>query len=461
MGKELDISKFISELPEDKKKEYLKRLELCPFLAYKPHPIQEKFHKSTKRFRLFLGGNRGGKTYGGAMEAVWTATGTHPYKQVVVPNQGWVVSLDFPTSRDITQPILKQLLGGYIKKWREADKIIELTNGSTIGFKSADSGWDKFQGTKRHWIWFDEEPKHDIYMECRMRIADLKGDIWITETPMQGLSWIFDDIYEPWEQGVGDWEVIQGKTLDNPYIPRDEIENLMKEYTGQERDARLEGKFVLFAGRVYKEFERNIHVIPPFDIPSSWTRLRSIDPGINNPTACLWMAIDPDDNFYFYDEYYESERTIAENSTIIKALSGSQDISYTLIDPVYGQKRNEIEMTSIRQEYAKNGIPTLPGVKDVAAGISAVKKKLQVSEKTGKPEAYFFDTLTNTLKEISRYRWDEFRINTAEKNKKEAPKKLQDHLMDCMRWLCAAKPYYVDPQLMALTANDFTKLTKS
>ena len=173
------------------------------------------------------------------------------------------------------------------------------------------------------------------------------------------------------------------------------------------------------------------------------------------------MAIDPDNNFYFYDEYYESERTIAENSIIIKALSGSQDISYTLIDPVYGQKRNEIEMTSVRQEYAKNGIPTLPGVKDVAAGISAVKKKLQVSEKTGKPEAYFFDTLTNTLKEISRYRWDEFRINTAEKNKKEAPKKLQDHLMDSMRWLCAAKPYYVDPQLMALTANDFTKLTKS
>lgn len=457
----MSLSDIISKLPEDKKKAYLRRLELCPFLSYKPHAIQQIFHKSDKRFRLFLGSNRSGKTYSGAMEAAWLATGTHPFREISVPNQGWVVSSDFPTSRDVTQPILKSLLGGYIKQWREADKIIELVNGSIIGFKSVDSGWDKFQGTKKHWIWFDEEPKHDVFMECRMRVADLKGFMWITETPTKGMTWVYDDIYLPWEKEEGEWDVICARITDNPHIPLDEIEALGKQYTGEEKEMRLEGKFVMFAGMVYKEFNHNTHVVKPFDIPPHWTRIRAIDPGINNPTACLWMAIDPDNNYYFYDEYYESERTVSENATMIKAMSGNQDISYTLIDPVYGQKRNEIEMTSIRDEYARNGIPTLPGVKDVSSGISAVKRKLQVNERTGKPEAYFFDTLKHTLSEMVRYRWDEFRINTSEKNKKEAPKKLNDHLMDCIRWLCAAKPYYVDPQLVALTANDYSKLTKS
>lgn len=455
------LEKKLSKLDSKTKKKYLQRLKLCPFLTYRPHPIQEKFHKSKRRFRCIIGGNRSGKTYSSIMEAVWMATGTHPYKKVEVPNQGWVVSLDFPTSRDVAQPLVKSMLGqGYLKNWREADKIAELVNGSTIGFKSVDSGWEKFQGTKKLWIAFDEEPKHTVYQECRMRVADLKGYIWIAETPMQGMSWVYDTIYEPWEKNEGEWDVFIIKTQDNPYTDKKEIERLKKIFVGEERDARLEGKFVLFAGMVYKEFDYNTHVIEPFDIPDDWTRVRAIDPGINNPTACLWCAVDPDNNYYIYDEYYESERTVEENSAVIKAMSGKQDIQYTLIDPVF-VKRTMQEKTSVRDEYIKNGIPCLPGLKDVSVGISAVKRKLHINEKTGKPELYFFSNCKNTLKEIRRYRWDEFRVNPSEKNKKEKPKKIQDHAMDSLRWICADEPVYVNPQLTAMVVNDSFKPTKS
>lgn len=457
----MGFEEILSKLPEDKKKKYLQRLKLCPFLSYKPHSIQDAFHKDPSRFRLILAGNRFGKTYAGAMEAIWMATGTHPYKKVEVPNQGWVVSLDFPTSRDVTQPIIKQLLGqGYLKDWREADKIAMLVNGSEIAFKSVDSGWDKFQGTKKLWIWFDEEPKNDVYQECRMRVTDLKGYIWITETPMQGMSWVYDDIYVPWEQDRGDWIVFTGKTSENPYLDMDEVKALSRVYVGEERDARLEGKFVLFAGMVYKEFDYNVHVKEPFDIPKGWTRIRAIDPGINNPTCCLWMAIDPDDNYYIYDEYYEPERTVQENASVIKAMSGQDDISYTMIDPVF-EKRDIQDLTSVKDEYARCGIPTLPGLKDVSMGISSVKRKLHVGEKINKPQLYFLKNCRNTLKEIVRYRWDEFRINPAEKNRKEKPKKLQDHAMDCLRWLCANEPRYVNPELTYSIMQDTFKPTVS
>lgn len=47
----------------------------------KKHEKQLAFHKCTKRNRWVFGGNRSGKTECGAVECVYMARGTHPYRE--------------------------------------------------------------------------------------------------------------------------------------------------------------------------------------------------------------------------------------------------------------------------------------------------------------------------------------------------------------------------------------------
>jgi len=440
------IHDWLDNLPEDSKREYLDRLERNPFLLYIPHSVQRKFHQSDARIRAFFGGNRSGKTRALLQEVLWYATGLHPYKTIKVPVDIWVVSLDFPSSRDVVQPMIRKLLGsGYLKSWRETDRIVELTNGSTIGFKSVDSGWEKFQGTAKHVIAFDEEPKWNVYQECIMRIVSTKGDIIIAMTPLHGMTWVYDEVYEPWLDGSNeDIECFVAKTKDNPYIDSQEVGRIEKSFYDEEKTARLEGRFVEFAGLVYKEFDKNIHLVKRFTIPHHWVKIRGLDPGLNNPTACIWWAISPEDEHFIYDEYYEMDKTIKDFALDIKAKTGLQNISYTVIDPS-SANRNPAhpELKSVKEEYAKNGIWTQPGNKDVLYGINAVKQLLHLNPKTGRAKLFIFDDLEFIKKEIVRYRWDTFRHHSEEQNLKEKPKKVLDHAMDAMRYTAASDPRYV------------------
>lgn len=67
------------------------------------HKKQMEFHKSQFKNRWVFGGNRSGKTECGAVETVWLATGTHPYKTNKKNMSCWVVSLSSQVQRDVAQ----------------------------------------------------------------------------------------------------------------------------------------------------------------------------------------------------------------------------------------------------------------------------------------------------------------------------------------------------------------------
>ncbi len=218
---------------------------------YEPHQKQRLFHRSTKRNRWFIAGNRAGKTEAGAVEAVMFALGRHrftPQRNIPVPNFGWVVSSDFSSSRDVAEgKIRKYLPESEIDVWNRTDRIVKLRNGSEIGFKSCDSGRDKFQGVTRHWIWFDEEPPEDVYRECFMRTVDVKGEIWGTMTPLKGFTWFYRHIYK--NSSDPDIAIFSAALHDNPYIPKEEIERVERNYSEEEKDIRVRGRFVSISGR--------------------------------------------------------------------------------------------------------------------------------------------------------------------------------------------------------------------
>ena len=162
------------------------------------HLKQLEFHKCNKKNRWVFGGNRSGKTECGAVETVWLALGIHPFKKNKKNVSCWVVSLSSQVQRDVAQSKILYYLNPDLivdivmsQGKKEApylgviDTIIvknALGGTSKIGFKSCDQGREKFQGTSLDFVWFDEEPPYDIYLECKMRVIDRWRNFWNNDT---------------------------------------------------------------------------------------------------------------------------------------------------------------------------------------------------------------------------------------------------------------------------------------
>ena len=415
----------------------------------KVHKKQIAFHKCKKRNRWVFGGNRSGKTECGAVEVVYLACGNHPYKKNKLTS-GWVVSLSRQVQRDVAQrKILEYLPASCI------EKIVMVSGGqdsaengiidfilvrsqvggiSKIGFKSCDQGREKFQGTSLDYVWFDEEPPFDIYLECKMRVLDRCGQIFGTMTPLKGLTWVYNTIYlndkndnEIWYETM-EW-------ADNPFLSKKEIESMTKSLPAEEIESRRYGKFMQNGGMVYSEFDENVHVIEPFEVPMEWQDNISIDPGLHNPLSAHFYAVDYDGNVYVVAEHYQAQKTVEYHAEKIKEIArslnwktDSKGFLRAIIDSAARQKTLASEKNVVELFY-ENGILVNPQVdKDMFAGISTVKSYLKTAD--GSTRLFIFKNCVNLIREIKNYWWGDG----------DLPIKKDDHALDELRYYLMTKP---------------------
>ncbi|MEN6537802.1 MAG: terminase family protein [Bryobacteraceae bacterium] len=168
---------------------------------------------SPHRERLFLAGNRVGKTEGvGAYETTCHLTGEYPEwwpgRRFDHGIRAWAAGDTSKTVRDILQDKLlgpmgewgtgmipaAAILGEPRRRSGIADAVeiiyVRHSSGgySTLVLKSYDQRREAFQGTSQDLIWLDEEPPLDIYTECLLRTMTTGGSLLLTFTPLQGMS---------------------------------------------------------------------------------------------------------------------------------------------------------------------------------------------------------------------------------------------------------------------------------
>ena len=450
------------------KVEIARRKRNNPLLFYKPYESrtkvgrnpQDEFHRSQAKIKAFIGGNRSGKSIAGCIEGIWLALGIHPYIKIRVPNSGWVISLDFPTSRDVMEQKWHEWLPkSEIKHWDKQDRIIRLRNDSVVGFKSCDQGVEKFGGVGKDWIGYDEEPPggsgYAIWQESLMRTIDTAGRIFLTLTPTQGMSWTYDEIYEM--AGVDkDIEVINAEIYENPYIKEEEIAKVEKLISEDEKDMRLKGKYISFSGLIYKNFKKEVNIIKGKDI-REWYKYLAIDPGIGNPCAGLWVAMSRDSRipeFHIYDEYYEADLTIDDNARNIVSINGGDKIVWAVLDPWAGSQRSGVSGTTTFETFNNalkkhsNGRIRLKRIDryDKFSQISRIRQLLNIDEVTGIPCLTIAEHCYATIKEMARYRYQQTR-SKVEKNLSETPLKILDHTMNCLESLISTNPR---PEIFAM-----------
>lgn len=406
-------------------------------LTYTPSSKQLMFHKKGASYkeRLFLAGNRCGKTYCGAQEMAMHLTGIYPLwwkgLRFDKPIRAWAASVTSESTRDILQAaylgseetygtIPKSLILRKTYKRSVPDAVdvvyVQHKSGgiSQLGFKSYDQGREKFQGTSRHVIHLDEEPELRLYEECLMRTLDCGGSIMMTMTPLKGMSDVCLHFFESQENG-NEKIVVQASWEDAPHLNPEDIERMRSSLRPHELEAREKGIPSLGMGKVFpiEEFKISTEVI---DISSSFKMCAAVDFGWSNPTAIVWAAYDSEqDVIYITDIYKQSEKTPKEHAEVLKAKG---DWIPIVCDPA-GQAVNQQDGSSLIHAYERQGLLMNKASNAVEAGLMEMLERMQ----TGRFKV--FSHLDAWFKEFRIYRRDE----------KGRIVKEHDHLLDATRYL--------------------------
>jgi hypothetical protein len=241
--------------------------------------------------------------------------------------------------------------------------------------------------------------------------------------------------------------MIVAPSTENVHLPEGYIEGMLGSYSPERIKRDIMGSFDSFEGMIYSEFDRSLHVVHPFDIPDSWTRIIGHDHGFTNAAASVFGAVDEDGNIIIYNENYQNETLIEDICKKgITPKIGKDRISGMYIDPSTKAKRNQSGGVAYSDfsTYLDNlpkSVPLILANNDVRSGIDRIKTFLKINPKTKKPRLTIFNTCTNLLEEIGEYRWAELSSNQeGTKNQKEEPRKYNDHAVDALRYLVISRP---------------------
>lgn len=456
--------------------------------GYRPHSKQMAFHSSDDYLRLYLGGNRAGKTHGGVIEDLWWATGTHPYlKTPPPPVRIRVCVTDFILGLgEVMLPKFKALArskdlkgGSWDRAYNQQNRKLTFANGSEIQFMSYEQDLNKFAGTSQHAIHFDEEPPKDIYNECAARVIDTDGKLWVTMTPVDGITWVYDELFDKvrnapdkviligqdkhiapaYRSPIAETTVVEVGTEENPFVSAKARERFFATLDDDERSARSQGQFVAVGGKVFPEFSEETHVINMIDRPAQyfagWEIYTSTDHGWNNPTAWLWHAVSPDGVIITFWEHYKNLTTIPTHSAIVKEIEKRLGIAVELRvgDPAMGQHSAQTG-TSVLQDYALQGLfimtDNIP--KDPSIGIAKMHQYFELRGREvnsdnvvlhkGTPTWFITKNCVNTIKEIRNLTFDKYESAKLryKHNKKEVVQKKNDHSFDSMKYFATSRP---------------------
>jgi len=417
---------------------------------YKPHPKQEMFCAEPKKHRLYIGGNRSGKTVAGVIEDIYYLKGEHPHRKIPEgPIRGRVVGVDFASGIDkillpqFQQWVPKSLLinGSWDDSYSKERRVLTLENGSFAEFMSYDQDLQKFAGTSRHFVHFDEEPPEPVYEECRARLVDTNGDWWMTLTPVEGMEYIYEEVYIPGKEGHPQFGVIEVEMSENPYLDPRAIEDYLSSLSDDQRAIREKGQFIQVGGAVFKSFNQMGHTIPPeeFKLTKRHRIYVSVDYGWRDPTAILWHAVAPDGQITTFAEHYQSQMTIAEHVQAFHRINEEWGIEpyLTVGDPALAQT-NGVKGTSYQQEFNLHGMNIVIDIipRKIGIGLNKMQQYMKVNPNTNKPFWQMTDNCPNLISELSKLKYKR-RANRQQEmslNKLEEIQDKNNHAFDSSRY---------------------------
>ena len=411
---------------ELERRESTNRLE-----RYAPYDYQKKFHNAKATQRLLMAGNRVGKSFSGAMEIAYHATGKYPAwwegRKFDRPVRVWVGGVSNETTRDVCQKELTgqpddpsafgtgsiplKDIGNTVRKAGVPNALSSLVvkhksgGYSRLGFKSYDMGKEKWMGEAVDVVWLDEEPPQAIYSQSLTRTADKGGIVYMTFTPESGMTETVAQFVNNLKEGQA---LITAGWDDAPHMTKEIREQILSALPPHERKMRERGIPQLGSGLVFPIVEEDI-LCDPIDIPTHWPRLCGIDFGWDHPTAVVWIAWDRDtDIVYIYDCYAMRQETVPVHASAINGRGKWIPVVW----PMDGRQADKGSGKSLTEQYRKEGVnmlrdhfsnPSSNGMKEGSGGNSVEAGIMEILTRMQTKRLKIFRNQSKLLEELRMY----------------------------------------------------------
>ena len=406
---------------------------------------QKLFFRARRRFIAYGGARGGGKTWSVRVKAMLLAS---RYSGINI----LIIRRTYPELlQNHILPLQAELHG--IARWNDNQKRFIFPNRSNIwfGYCSAERDVLRYQGQEYDVIFVDEatqltEFQFQTFKGCLRGVNDFPKRMYLTCNPGGvGHAWVkrlfIDRQYQSGER-ADDYEFIQAKVTDNPVLMQKDPEyvHTLESLPYELREAWLNGSWDIFAGQYFSEWNRDVHVVAPFEVPSWWRKYITIDYGLDMLAAYL-IAVDDHDMAYVTREVYQGRDLgegakgliVSEAATAVKELAGDDKITAYLAPPDLWNARQETGK-SVADIFAESGIWLTQTSNDRLDGWMAMHERLHVFEdEQGVKVANLriFQQCVNLIRTLPQLRYDDKRVNDVATEPHELT-----HAADAIRGFC-------------------------
>lgn len=379
-----------------------RRLRTNRIRFYQPYAKQAEFHAAGARYRerLLRAGNQLGKTYCGAAELSYHLTGRYPDwwrgRAWDKPVSWWAGGKDSISVRDSLGMLLlgppsdrgtglipKDAIADISPSRGVADGVdsvaVEHVSGaqSRLTFKTYDQGRERWQAATLDGVWFDEEPPEEIYTEGLTRTNATGGMVFMTFTPLLGMSNVVRRFLTESSPDRHDTNMTIEDAL---HIPPEERERIIASYPPHEREARTKGVPILGSGRIFPVSEEDI-TVPALPIPKYWPQIGAMDFGWDHPFAAVKLAWDTEsDIVYVTQAFRKREATPLDHVRSLKSWGDWLPWAW----PHDGLQHSKDSGEPLAKQYRENGLnmlgkhATFPdGSTGVEAGLFEMLERMQ------------------------------------------------------------------------------------
>lgn len=401
---------------------------------------------------LFGGAAGGGKSYGQLIDALMYALKYAGSKQLILRRT-------FP---ELEKSLIRTHLEFYprppIYTYNSSNHCGRFINGSIIDFSYCDNEKDiyKYQSAEYDVIRFDELTHFPetmyIYLLSRIRGANPFPKMAKSSTNPGGIGhvWVkerFIDIGEPnvvHQVGSSKRIFIPSKVQDNKFLLSQDPDyiNRLKNLSEKDQKALLHGDWDIHDGQYFSEFNREVHVIDPFIIPSHWKRYIAMDYGLDM-LAVLWIARDTEGNAYIYKELHEPNLIVSEATKRIIEINNGDEYEYIYAPRDLWNRRQETGK-SVADIFFENDLMLTKTSVNRVDGWLATKEWLKVTEQrdieTGETiktsKLKIFRNCKNLIRNLPQVQIDEKNPNDVATEPHELT-----HINDALRYFCVNFTY--------------------
>jgi PBSX family phage terminase large subunit len=371
------------------------------------------FNEANKRFNIWVGAVRSGKTYSSILKLLDVIKNGPP-------GNGMIIGVNRDTVQRNVLLELYKFLGFPPPSTKTTETKLYGRNIYFVGAHD-ESAVRRIQGSTLAFAYVDEATciPAPFWRMLLSRLSIKGSQLLATCNPEGPAHWLKKEYLDrSHELDLTHWHF----TLDdNPSLDPKYKEDLKKEYTGMWYNRYILGLWAVAHGLVYDSFDEVNIFENPHPAPNYY--IVGVDYGTTNATAAVLCAITPkmwpqiriEDEYYYDSAKKGRSKTDDELVDDLKSFMGYRNISAIYVDPA---------AASLKIAMRQANLPVLDANNDVLHGIKITSKFI------ANKNIVIHRKCNTLLEHIQSYAWDPKAADRGE----DKPLKVNDHILDALRY---------------------------